>query len=210
MSVVLSFKDKMIREAKRLSNKLFATSYSLNPTNIIDKTAVIQKNVTLHCYIKTGKYTQINSGCCIYDDVEIGNYCNIAVYSLIGGDEHPLSTLSQYPFKGVQRVFSENHRKKKTVIGSDVWIGANALVKRGVTVGVGAIIGAGSVVTKDVPPFAVVAGVPAKIIKYRFDEDTREKILKSKWWEKDKEILDELEFKNVNDDLEKLEQLSSV
>ena len=70
-----------------------------------------------------------------------------------------------------------------TTIGHDVWCGLRVTIKAGVNVGTGAIIGAGSVVTHDVPPYAIVAGVPAKVIKYRFEEDLIRNLLESKWWE---------------------------
>ena len=73
-----------------------------------------------------------------------------------------------------------------THIGNDVWIGLNATILDGVTIGDGAIVAAGAVVTKDVPPYAVVAGVPAKIIKYRFTESQIDFLLKFRWWEKDR------------------------
>ena len=71
----------------------------------------------------------------------------------------------------------------KTFIGNDVWIGADVKIKSGITIGNGAVIGAGAVVTKNIPDFAVVGGVPAKIIKYRFDDETISKLLDSNWWE---------------------------
>ena len=74
-------------------------------------------------------------------------------------------------------------------IGADVWIGANALIKGGVSIGVGAVIGAGAVVVKDIPPYAIVGGVPAKIIKYRFPDDIIELLLLSKWWELSEDVL---------------------
>jgi acetyltransferase-like isoleucine patch superfamily enzyme len=92
------------------------------------------------------------------------------------------------------------HRVK---VGNDVWIGTGVMVMGGVTIGDGAVIGAGAIVTKDVPPYAVVAGVPAKIIRYRFPEDTIELLNKIKWWEKDETELKEhivLFQKTVNED----------
>ena len=73
----------------------------------------------------------------------------------------------------------------RTTIGHDVWIGANVSIKAGVTVGNGAVIGMGSVVTKDVPPYAIVAGVPAKVIRYRFDDDTIARLQAARWWERE-------------------------
>ncbi len=71
---------------------------------------------------------------------------------------------------------------KQTHIGNDVYIGANVFVLDGVTIGDGAVVGAGAVVVHDVPPYAVVVGVPAKVVKYRFDEDTIKKLLSKQWW----------------------------
>lgn len=68
-------------------------------------------------------------------------------------------------------------------VGNDVWIGAKVFIKAGIEVGDGAIISAGAVVTKDVPPYAIVGGVPSKVIKYRFDIDTIQRLLKLQWWE---------------------------
>lgn len=73
---------------------------------------------------------------------------------------------------------------RETTIGSDVWIGAHVCIKQGITIGDGAVIGAGSVVTKDVPPYSIVYGVPAKIVKKRFDSDKKEKlVIESRFWE---------------------------
>ena len=78
------------------------------------------------------------------------------------------------------------------MVGNDVWIGQNVTILPGVHIGDGAIIGANSVVAKDVPPYSVVVGNPAEVKKYRFDEDTREFLLKLKWWDKDVEIIRKL------------------
>jgi virginiamycin A acetyltransferase len=102
----------------------------------------------------------------------IGSYCSIApgVLFLLGG-EHCLSSISTYPFK-VKRFGYTNEAGSKgdIVVGDDVWIGTNAIICSGVTLGQGAVIAAGAVVTKDVEPYAVVGGNPAKLIKYRFDK----------------------------------------
>lgn len=109
----------------------------------------------------------------------IGNYCSIAddVKFLLGG-EHQIKSISTFPFK----VWSfgekmEAGSKGNIVIHDDVWIGTDVIICSGVTIGQGAIIAAGSVVTKDVEPYAIVGGNPAKLIKYRFDESLRQKLL---------------------------------
>jgi len=78
-------------------------------------------------------------------------------------------------------------------IGNDVFIGANVTILDGITIGDGAVIGAGAVVSKNIPPYAVALGCPIKIVRYRFDEDTVEKLLKKKWWDGDMETLNKVE-----------------
>lgn len=129
----------------------------------------------------------------------IGRYTCIANEVMTVAGNHPVSFASVHPaFYSVaqkpsyvkQSKFDEFHylNSKKRIsveIGNDVWIGARATILEGITVGDGAVVAAGAIVTKDVPPYAIVGGVPAKIIKYRFDEETIQKLLKLKWWEKD-------------------------
>lgn len=108
----------------------------------------------------------------------IGSYCSIAegVQFLLGG-EHEINTISTFPFK--VKVFdykSEAGTKGNIIVKDDVWIGTNAIICSGVTIGQGAIVAAGAVVTKDVAPYAIVGGNPAKVIKYRFDEEIRQRL----------------------------------
>ena len=100
---------------------------------------------------------------------------------------HPIFYSKEHPGKKFVSTNKYNELKtcsngKSVVIGNDVWIGSHVLIMGGVTINDGAIIGAGAVVTKDVPPFAVVGGTPARIIKYRFDEISIQKLEKIKWW----------------------------
>jgi acetyltransferase-like isoleucine patch superfamily enzyme len=109
----------------------------------------------------------------------IGSYCSIApgVHFLLGG-EHQIDGISTFPFKvkcfGHER---EAHSKGDIVIGDDVWICTNAIICSGVKIGQGAVVATGAVVTKDVEPYAIVGGNPAKVIKYRFNEIIRNKLL---------------------------------
>lgn len=116
-----------------------------------------------------------NNGSKLY----VGSYCSIApnVSFLLGG-EHQLQSISTYPFKVVS--FGQKHEalnKGNIVIKDDVWIGYGAIICSGVTIGQGAVIAAGAVVTKDVEPYAIVGGNPAKLIRYRFDQFLREKLI---------------------------------
>jgi len=134
-----------------------------------------------------GKYTFIGHNANIVR-AKIGNYCSIGNYVSIGPNEHDISTISTSDaFVEDKQEWYKQISKLDCEIGNDVWIGVNAVIKRGVKVGNGVVIGANSFVNKDVPDFAVVAGCPAKIIKYRFEEEKRSKIIESKWWEKDLE-----------------------
>ena len=106
---------------------------------------------------------------------------------MAGNQGHRMDWVSTFPFYFQANIFksSKNAYEKvgDTVIGDDVWIGSEAMIMAGVTIGSGAVVAARAVVTKDVPPYAVVGGNPAQVIKYRFDEETIAKLLMLKWWD---------------------------
>ena len=153
-----------------------------------------------------GKYTYSSKSIEVqHPDTTIGKFCSIAANVMIGPGEHPLDYLSSSPcfYTGM---FGWKNRKcnfkivaDPCKIGNDVWIGYGAFIKAGVTIGDGAIIAAGAVVVKDVPPYAIVGGTPAKIIKYRFDEETIKALLELKWWDLDDEIIQQIPYENIND-----------
>lgn len=128
-----------------------------------------------------GKYCWINASVGL-NHVNMGNYCSIASAVLIGGMEHSVTHVSTSA-----RLSDSGYSDRITNIGHDVWIGSQVIIRQGVSIGTGAVVGANSFVNKDVPPFAIVAGSPAKIIKYRFDEETIDKILTSQYWLKEPE-----------------------
>jgi phosphonate metabolism protein (transferase hexapeptide repeat family) len=164
---------------------------------------------------RLGKYTQIGrfsvlrnvtmgdySYCDGFNEMDyatIGKFCSIATFARVNPGNHPAYTrVAQHHFTyrssnfGLgpdDDTFFEWRKQHWVTIGNDVWIGHKATVMPGVTVGNGAAIGTGAVVTKDVEPYAVVAGVPAKKLKMRFDDALIVKIEKSRWWDWDHETL---------------------
>lgn len=143
-----------------------------------------------------GRYSYIGYDCFAVN-AHIGMFCSIADSCRIGGAEHPISRVSTSPvFHEGNNCLKKNFSKlsitdaKEVLIGNDVWIGASSIVKSGITIGNGAVIGMGSVVTHDVGPYEIWAGVPARCIRKRFSASIIERLEKSKWWDFDDEKLE--------------------
>lgn len=182
---------------------------TLYPIDGVSRTAYL-KNIIKSPQIIVGDYTYYDDPDDIYnfeknvlylfdfakDRLIIGKFCQIAtgVRFLMNGANHSMDTFSTYPFKAFGGIWAEKdpmHTQSKgdTVIGNDVWIGNQATILQGKKIGDGAIIGANSVVTKDVAPYTIVAGNPAKEIRKRFDPDTIASLLKLQWWNWDIETI---------------------
>jgi acetyltransferase-like isoleucine patch superfamily enzyme len=116
--------------------------------------------------------------------LEVGSFCSVAkeVLFLVRAD-HPIHTASTFPMSKLTTGRDELLSSGPISIGHDVWIGRRAMIMSGVTIGNGAVIAAGAVVTKDVPPYAIVGGVPAKLIRYRFAQETIDQLQALRWWE---------------------------
>jgi acetyltransferase-like isoleucine patch superfamily enzyme len=164
---------------------------------------VAVSTTAFHGTCRVGAFTYINGGSEV-SDADIGRYCSIAREVIIGPGAHPIDFLTTHPLASDPSGLSANMAGDKTyaafaltalskshadpgrtIIGDDVWIGARAIVLRGVTVGTGAIIGAGAVVTKDVAPYQIVAGVPARVLRGRFAPEMIARLLASRWWMRD-------------------------
>jgi len=160
--------------------------------NIIENSIVHKKSVVFRkCKLKNvsvEKYTYFGENCSVFNAI-IGSYCSIANNVIIGSAEHDLRFVSTSPvfFRG-RNLLGKNLANtaepafKMVQIGNDVWIGNNVLIKQGVKIGNGAIVAMGSVVTKDVPSYSIVGGVPAKIIRFRFNSETINQMEKTQWW----------------------------
>jgi len=140
----------------------------------------------------------------------IGAYCSIAgkVQIFLSGN-HRTDWVTTFPlnrrFPKWRRATSIKHEtisKGDVVIGNDVWLGYKSLILSGISIGDGAVIAAGSIITKDVPPYAIVGGNPAKIIRYRFSDDIIARLLKTKWWEWEKKKVEEYLPYLLSDDID--------
>jgi acetyltransferase-like isoleucine patch superfamily enzyme len=149
---------------------------------------------------KVGAFTYFNNDCIVYDTT-VERFCSIAHRSVIGPPEHPTNWLTSHLFSHTLHVVNtgfgnsapeldeivtyepfSTHNNRRTFIGNDVWVGCNVFIRRGVTIGDGAIVGANSAVVKDVEPFMIDGGTPARIIRQRFSDKIIERIKSSRWW----------------------------
>lgn len=117
--------------------------------------------------------------------LKIGRFCSIAggVTILLGGN-HNTQAVTTYPFyEKIPNIPKHNESKGDVVIGNDVWLASDCLILSGVSIGDGAVVAARAVVTRDIPPYAIVGGNPAKVIRYRFSEEIRQQLLANPWWD---------------------------
>lgn len=158
-----------------------------NGIEVMDRT-FIDADSEIHSFT----YIGLN---CFITKAKIGRFTSIANNVSIGMGEHQLDRIS------TSSIFYENPYEeltaKECIIGNDVWIGVDSIIRRGVTIGNGAVIGANSVVTNDVPDFAIAVGSPARVIRYRFNPEKIAAIYETKWWEKElnqaKELIKSIE-----------------
>lgn len=136
-----------------------------------------------------GNCTYLSENCRI-SSTEMGAYCSIGPEVIIGPGDHPTNLVSTSPIcyhsrdtlPGLPRANHPFSEQKRTIIGNDVWLGARVIVRNGVTIADGAIVGAGSIVTRDIEPFTIVAGTPAKLIRKRTSDENRDRAMESYWW----------------------------
>ncbi|HSK41113.1 MAG TPA: CatB-related O-acetyltransferase, partial [Arenibaculum sp.] len=173
--------------------------FALRDTSFFEPPTMVQAAITSGTFLQVGAFCSVAGG--RIGNLRMGRYCSIAPDVIIGSNEHPADWLTSSRvthvadlhnwarFMAPDRVDEIREQRRpfmnacrQTKIGNDVWVGQGVFIKAGVSIGDGAIVGARSVVVKDVPPYAIVAGVPARVIKYRFPENAIERLTKVQWW----------------------------
>jgi len=159
------------REVEIINSKLESRSRYAHHSSI--------RNSVVGNYSSIGRNTYINHA-------QIGKFCSISWNVTIGATSHPTNRLTTHAFPYVARigfVDKDNQHCNRVSIGNDVWIGCHSVIMPGITIGHGSIIGAGAVVTKDIPDYAIAAGNPAKVMRYRCSEEMIKKLLEISWWD---------------------------
>ena len=196
---------------KRLTSKI--SLLALLSDSQVDPTCAICSGARVY-RTTMGKYSYIGRGTFI-TNAKVGSFCSIAGNCNIGGTGHPLNWVSTSSvFHKWDNILGKNFSRHEyeifheTQIGSDVWIATNAMLKAGITVGCGAVIGMGAVVTKDVGPYEIWGGNPARCIRKRFDDETIARLLESCWWELPDDAIEALApyMTDVNRFLEEVEK----
>ena len=188
---MFSWKGHSIRRFRRLPFQTLAKTQEFIRRSTKEN---LWESLQRHGVVNVGRHTYGVPQVFIWDHethLTIGSFCSIAEDVVIAlGGEHRSEWKTTYPFSSfpdkwpsAKKVLGHPKSKGHIVIGNDVWIGYGALILSGVTIGDGAVIGAASIVTKDVEPYAIVAGNPARLIRYRFDKQTIHKLQIEKWWE---------------------------
>ncbi len=180
----------------RYNTKIY--NYSLSRAVKPGKHVMIRKGVEIGREFSIGDYSYVSGPISYIESAHIGKYCSIARQTVIGVGNHNYKLVTTHPIAaGLLNQVSASPQKSAPIIGNDVWIGINTVVMRGVVIGDGAVIAAGAVVTKNVEPYSIVTGIPARHLKFRFSEKHVKDLLSIKWWDWNEEkIKEEMQYMN--------------
>ncbi len=216
MQWINKIKGRRLLEKNSIKLPLTKNSYGKDICLDVEESARFNR-VDFHCRKLTiGAYSYMHSGE-LYMVSKIGRYCSIAERVIIGVDPvgHPLDWLSSHPFQYTKKNspidtgLTYQSEWQDVEIGNDVWIGQEAMIMKGVKIGNGAVIGARSIVTQDVPDYAVAIGIPAKVVKYRFSDDIVKKLNSFPWWLLSDIQLNSICFNNIHSALEQMSEIKS-
>lgn len=199
---MLSFSQEDLRLLAGHGLKVHGLVHTLRlaPGSSVEWPTSVMAKVTQGAFLEVGAFSNLSGGS--LNNIRVGRYCSIAHGAVTGSHEHPTNWLTTSRTAYVPHVNGWDkllrgevaqelrHIKRpyadscpNTTLGHDVWIGQDAYIKAGVTIGHGAIVGARATVVKDVPPYAIVAGTPAKVLRYRFSDEIIARLLALKWWD---------------------------
>lgn len=210
----LFFKPSRTMDAKYLELDEFKSlgfkNYSNYKNVFFESNSFIESNILAQSTsIFFGAFSYMNEGGYIRSNVFVGRFCSIGRRVSIGAGIHSLTALSTSPFfskshqgsnytdKEINAMNARTILSTNTTLMNDVWVGDGAIIMPGVTIGTGSVIGANSVVTRDVPPYAIFAGAPAKFIRFRVDESLIPVLLNTQWWECPPDFLKKLPANNI-------------
>jgi chloramphenicol O-acetyltransferase type B len=209
--------NSKIGDETAISNNCYIFQSTVNSKSVHEYCHISTSNIDIntkifsHCHLSNteiGRFSYVSQDSRI-NFAQIGSFCSIGPDLICGFGQHPTDFISTHPafFSTHQQCgvsFSNKDYYKEnqqTIIGNDVWIGARAYIKDGVKIGNGAIIAAGAVVVKDVPDYAIVGGVPARIIRFRFEDEVIQALLKIQWWNWSEEKLQKAQIYFTSQDV---------
>lgn len=204
--------DVVVADKVKIGTNTILENASLAGPNIIGRMSIV-KNSSIGQFSTAGQLFR-----CI--DVDIGAFCSIGDNVLMNAGEHPHSWLTTHIFPFNHAAwdwcpsvdlpnFTEWKTRERCTIGNDVWVGVNAVILTHASIGDGAVIAAGAVVHADVPPYAIVGGVPSRIIGYRFNAPTIARLLSAQWWNLPIEKILSLPVSDINACLDLIEEFNS-
>jgi acetyltransferase-like isoleucine patch superfamily enzyme len=164
-------------------------SSGVSPRARIGRRAIVRRGSEVGADVVLGDFSYISGPRSYVEAARIGKFCSIARQVVIGPGDHDLSGVTTHPFPlspaygGLATSAKQQTQKAPPIIGNDVWIGMNAIIMRGVIIGDGVVVAANSVVSRDVEPYTIVGGIPARLLKRRFPAEIIEALQRSQWWD---------------------------